>query len=193
MMKLSHISRLHYSQLSKFKEFIIFSVSTMIAEEIETRYGLALFEPRSFFGDFYADCTSHGLTLSQWSDRVKAVAGVFGPPEKVATDRSYANDRAPDLFAEFSVDWDKFPDTFEVAKLVMIINPFHAIDPKMNDAIVPFTRLHKNVRLVVRNMDPVGCKLDPRVVPVERVAPELHPECKDVLKELEDVGAEVSP
>lgn len=46
------------------------------------------------------------------------------------------------------------------------------------------------VRVMVRVLTPVGCKLDPRVTPTPATVAPLHPECRAVLEELKDAGVE---
>ncbi len=48
---------------------------------------------------------------------------------------------------------------------------------------------HKKLTVQIRVMSPKGCKVDPRTFYARESYPELHPECKAVLEELEDYGA----
>lgn len=44
-----------------------------------------------------------------------------------------------------------------------------------------------NVKITIRAMSPKGCRVDPRSEYRTPISPELHPECKAVLKSLEDI------
>lgn len=48
------------------------------------------------------------------------------------------------------------------------------------------TDKHGEVRVTVRALSPVGCKVDPRSKFVKGEQPKLHPECSAVLRELEE-------
>lgn len=97
--------------------------------------------------------------IGAFSARVRQVAAVLGPPKSVTTE-SYAvgGEEAPDLSAEWFVEG------------------------------VSFWPFAPGLRVTVRSLRPRGCKIDPRTSfqPEQRV--ELHPECKAVLRELEDAG-----
>lgn len=64
-----------------------------------------------------------------------------------------------------------------------------AHDGNAPDLVAEWTTKDKagDVRVTVRAMSPVGCKVDPRTEFVEAKSTALHPECVAVLKELEDL------
>ena len=174
--------RIRAVQFMQHSEIVRFDLSTWVAEEIEERFGLDLFVPRDW-SPLTVDATKWGQTLAEFSERVKRVAAVFGSPTKVTTSNWLATDVSPpDLVATWEIPLAKFPESLAFAKAVRIV---------YGGPIRPAAEVYPTVTIQVRSMSPKGCKVDPRTEYVPEKRPDLHPECKAVLRELEEVGAEV--
>jgi len=171
--------RIRSYQFMQHDERVRFDLSTWVAEEIEERFGLDLFAPRSW-SPLAIDATEWGADLASFAERVKRVAAVLGPAKEVTTQNWLATDVSPpDLVAKWVVPLDRFPDSLSFAKAARIV---------YGGPIRPASEVYPMVEIVVRVSSPKGCKVDPRTAYVAEQRPELHPECKAVLRELEEAG-----
>lgn len=106
-----------------------------------------------------------GESLGVFSSKVREVSALLGAPASVQGE-AWISDK-PDLVAKWKLQ-DALPEQLS-----------HVL-------------YGRTVTVTVRVLSPSGCKLDPRVEPMSATEGVLHPECKSVLRELEDSFEEVS-
>lgn len=102
---------------------------------------------------------NHDNSLQVFRDRVRRTAEKLGPPCSVTTGGNSNREGAPDLYAHWTI----------------------TLDPTHPDHL-------KKVEIWVNIFHPKGCKVDPRTPYVPAQEAKIHPECAEVLRQLEDAG-----